>query len=77
MICKNVTIVANARNHETLIKTAQAFDKVQFDLEKSTSGDFIAMDIREAMRQIGNITSVIEIDKDLLGNIFSKFCIRK
>jgi tRNA modification GTPase len=35
------------------------------------------MDIREAMRQLGNITGEIQIDKDLLGNIFSKFCIGK
>lgn len=74
---QNETVVANARHHEALIKTAKALDKVQFDLDKGTSGDFIAMDIREAMRQLGNITGVIEIDKDLLGTIFSKFCIGK
>jgi tRNA modification GTPase len=74
---QNETIVANARHHEALLKTANALEKAQFDLDNGTTGDFIAMDIREAMRQFGNITGEIQIDKDLLGNIFSKFCIGK
>jgi tRNA modification GTPase len=59
------------------LKTASALEKAQYDLDNCTTGDFIAMDIREAMRQLGNITGEIQIDKDLLGNIFSKFCIGK
>lgn len=74
---QNETIVANARHHEALLKTANALEKAQYDLDNGTTGDFIAMDIREAMRQLGNITGEIQIDKDLLGNIFSKFCIGK
>jgi tRNA modification GTPase len=34
------------------------------------------MDIRQAMFEIGNITGDISTE-DLLGNIFSKFCIGK
>jgi tRNA U34 5-carboxymethylaminomethyl modifying GTPase MnmE/TrmE len=29
------------------------------------------------MRQLGNITGEIQIDKDILGNIFERFCIGK
>jgi tRNA modification GTPase len=46
-------------------------------LENGTTGDFVAMDIREAMRQLGNITGQIDINTDILGAIFSKFCIGK
>ncbi|NBX80685.1 MAG: tRNA uridine-5-carboxymethylaminomethyl(34) synthesis GTPase MnmE, partial [Flavobacteriales bacterium] len=53
---QNETIVANARHHEALLKTAKALEKAQYDLDCGTTGDFIAMDIREAMRQLGNIT---------------------
>ena len=74
---QNETIVANARHHEALVKTSEALEKAQFGLENGITGDFIAMDIRQAMRQLGNITGAIDIDKDLLGNIFSKFCIGK
>lgn len=74
---QNETIVANARHHEALLKTAAALEKAQYDLDHGTTGDFIAMDIREAMRQLGNITGEIQIDKDILGNIFERFCIGK
>ncbi|MEY3499753.1 MAG: hypothetical protein RL308_1422, partial [Bacteroidota bacterium] len=37
---------------------------------------WVAMDIRQAMYDLGTITGDISTD-DLLGNIFSKFCIGK
>jgi hypothetical protein len=40
-------------------------------LETGTTGDFVAMDIREAMLQLGNITGLIDIDTDIFGR-FSK-----
>lgn len=74
---QNDIIVANARHHEALQKTAVALEKAMAGLEDGTTGDFVAMDIREAMRQLGNITGQIDIDTDILGAIFSKFCIGK
>ena len=74
---QNDIIVANARHHEALQKTALALEQALQGLENGTTGDFVAMDIREAMRQLGNITGQIDIDTDILGAIFSKFCIGK
>jgi tRNA modification GTPase len=74
---QNDIIVANARHHEALQKTALALEQALQGLEDGTTGDFVAMDIREAMRQLGNITGQIDIDTDILGAIFSKFCIGK
>jgi tRNA modification GTPase len=74
---QNDIIVANARHHEALQKTAVALEQALHGLENGTTGDFVAMDIREAMRQLGNITGQIDIDTDILGAIFSKFCIGK
>ncbi|MEJ6734749.1 MAG: hypothetical protein QNK67_03870, partial [Flavobacteriales bacterium] len=45
-------------------------------LNSGISGDFIAMDIRQALYHIGEITGEISTD-DLLENIFSNFCIGK
>jgi tRNA modification GTPase len=45
-------------------------------LDNNISADFVAMDIRQAMYYLGTITGDISTD-DLLGNIFSKFCIGK
>ena len=76
MDLENDTIIANARHHEALIKTAEALEKANTGLHDGTTGDFIAMDIRQAMFHLGSITGDISTD-DLLGNIFSKFCIGK
>ncbi len=72
----NETIVSNARHYEALIKTAEALEKAGLGLDSGITGDFVAMDIRQAMFHLGSITGDISTD-DLLGNIFSKFCIGK
>jgi hypothetical protein len=74
---QNETIVSNARHYEALMKTSEALEKVRFNLENGTTGDFVALDIRAAMRSLGNITGEIEIDRDILGTIFERFCIGK
>ena len=71
------TIVSNARHHAALELTAAALNRAQAGLDGQTTADFIAMDIREAMRQLGHITGQIDVDTDILGTIFSKFCIGK
>ncbi len=72
----NETIVANARHESALNKTADSLEKALEGLETGVTGDFVAMDIRQAMYELGTITGDISTD-DLLGNIFSKFCIGK
>lgn len=70
------TIVSNARHHEALVNTSITLEKAKTGLEEGVTGDFVAMDIRQAMFHLGSITGDISTD-DLLGNIFSKFCIGK
>jgi tRNA modification GTPase len=74
---QNETIVSNVRHYDALRKTAVALENVSMGLENGTTGDFIALDIRAAMRSLGNITGEIEIDRDILGTIFERFCIGK
>jgi tRNA modification GTPase len=56
--------------------TNVALIKVLDGLNQNVSGDFLAMDIRQALHYLGTITGEISSD-DLLGNIFSRFCIGK
>jgi tRNA modification GTPase len=70
------TIVTNARHVEALRHTNVALIKVLDGLNQNVSGDFLAMDIRQALHHLGTITGEISSD-DLLGNIFSRFCIGK
>ncbi|MCO6490692.1 MAG: tRNA uridine-5-carboxymethylaminomethyl(34) synthesis GTPase MnmE [Phaeodactylibacter sp.] len=70
------TIVANARHYEALRKAHESLDRVTGGLEEGVTSDFVAMDIRAALHHLGEITGEISTD-DLLGNIFSRFCIGK
>ena len=70
------TIVTNARHAEALRNTSIALIKVLEGLSLNVTGDFLAMDIRQALYHLGTITGEISSD-DLLTNIFSRFCIGK
>jgi tRNA modification GTPase len=70
------TIVTNARHVEALRHTNVALIKVLDGLNMNVTGDFLAMDIRQALYYLGTITGEISSD-DLLSNIFSRFCIGK
>ncbi len=69
-------LVSNARHHDALTKTLSALDDVARGLATDITGDFLASDIRRALHHLGEITGEVTTD-DLLGNIFSKFCIGK
>jgi tRNA modification GTPase len=70
------TVVTNIRHYDNLIQTQNALQAVMEGLNSDVTGDFLAMDIRQALHYLGEITGEITTD-DLLANIFSKFCIGK
>lgn len=70
------TIVTNVRHYQSLLQTRQALQDVLNGLANHITHDFLAQDIRHALHYLGEITGEITTD-DLLGNIFSKFCIGK
>lgn len=69
-------IVTNMRHYEALVSTKEALQRALDGVDSGISGDFLSQDIREAMFYLGQITGTISTD-DILGNIFSKFCIGK
>jgi tRNA modification GTPase len=69
-------IVTNARHYQSLRDTKDALQRVLDGMDKGITGDFLAMDVRNALHHLGLITGQITTE-DLLGNIFSKFCIGK
>lgn len=70
------TIVTNSRHVDSLNKASAALRKVNEGLNTNIQSDFLALDIRYALEALGEITGQVTND-DLLGNIFSKFCIGK
>lgn len=69
-------LVTNLRHYHKLMETNQSLQQVLTGLDSKVTGDFLAMDIRQALYHLGEITGQITTD-DLLENIFSKFCIGK
>ncbi len=69
-------LVTNLRHFQNLSQTNEALDRVLKGMDTGITGDFLAMDIRQALHYLGEITGEITSD-DLLANIFSKFCIGK
>ncbi|NOR88234.1 MAG: tRNA uridine-5-carboxymethylaminomethyl(34) synthesis GTPase MnmE [Bacteroidales bacterium] len=70
------TIVSNARHLDILHKVAENIDLVEEAFRNDIPTDLIAIDIRQALYHLGEITGEITTD-ELLGNIFGKFCIGK
>jgi tRNA modification GTPase len=70
-------VVSNLRHYEALKSAGNALNRVQNGLDTNITGDFLAMDIRQSLHFLGEITGTIEIDRDILGTIFSQFCIGK
>jgi len=69
-------VVTNLRHYQNLVQTNLSLERVLVGMEQGTTGDFLAMDIRQALHFLGEITGTITSD-DLLANIFGKFCIGK
>ena len=69
-------VVSNARHYEALQNALQAILKIKKGLKDELSGDLLSVDINEALNYLGEISGEITND-ELLGNIFSKFCIGK
>ena len=71
------TIVTNSRHLEALQNTLSQIGKIKQGMDMGLPGDLLAMDTREALTYLGHITGEIDVDQDILGTIFGKFCIGK
>jgi tRNA modification GTPase len=70
------TLVTNIRHVEALKQAENALERVLHNIDNPVTSDFLAMDIKQALHYLGEITGTVTTD-DLLENIFSKFCIGK
>lgn len=69
-------VISNARHFEALEKAYTSLTDVLNGMDQGITSDFVAMDIRRALSYLGEITGEVSTE-DLLGNIFSRFCIGK
>jgi len=75
-LSQDSTIVSNARHYDALQRAYSSLLEVQQGIENDISSEFLAIDIRATAEALGSITGEITND-ELLGNIFSQFCIGK
>ncbi len=76
MLESNQTIVTNVRHFEALNNANVALKNVYSGLEKKITGDLLAVEIRRALYHLSEILGQVTTE-DLLGSIFSRFCIGK
>lgn len=70
------SLVTNIRHFEALQNALGALTKAKEGLQNKLSGELIAFDLRDALEQLGTITGEVS-NEEVLGSIFSRFCIGK
>ncbi len=69
-------IVSHARHHQALQRSAESIVRARKALKENQPADLLAQETRQALHYIGTITGEITTD-EILGTIFSRFCIGK
>lgn len=72
----DATLVTNVRHYEALLHASESLVRVQQGLEMNIPTDLVSQDLRQALYYLGSITGEIMTD-EVLGTIFSRFCIGK
>ena len=75
-ISSSQTIVANIRHYQALKSAYESLDSVLIGIDGSITTDLIALELKRALAYLGEISGEVTND-EILGNIFSKFCIGK
>ena len=75
-IAPGEVMVTNARHYQALTRAGESISRAIDGINMGISGDFIAQDVRETLHHLGEITGTITTH-DILGEIFSRFCIGK
>lgn len=70
------TVVTNLRHYNSLASSYDSLKRVRRGIEARLSPDLLSEDLRQSLWHIGSITGHVSTD-EILGNIFSKFCIGK
>ena len=69
-------IVTSARHKGSLDSAHQSIELARRSLKAGLSSELVALDMRAALDALGEIIGEVT-NEDILGNIFSKFCIGK
>ncbi len=73
---EKTAVVSNIRHYSALQKAKEFLDSANNSISQKLSGEFIALDLRNAENSLGEIIGKVT-SEDILNNIFTKFCIGK
>jgi tRNA modification GTPase len=73
---EKTAIVSNLRHYQCLSKAKENLNKAMDSAVNKMSGEFITLDLRNAINALGEIIGEVT-SEDILNNIFTKFCIGK
>lgn len=76
LIREESSIMINERHYQLLKKVKDSLINVKNNIKNKSNTDLLAMDVKYALNYLGEITGEITND-EILGNIFSRFCIGK
>jgi tRNA modification GTPase len=68
--------VTNVRHRDALCRAAESLGQALESVQAGMAGELVSIDVRAAADALGEITGVITTD-EILGRIFSEFCIGK
>jgi tRNA modification GTPase len=69
-------IAINTRHRDCLRRALESCDRARTALADGLSGEFVAVDLDEALRAVGEVIGVVDIEQ-ILDSVFSQFCIGK
>lgn len=72
----DTAIVTNTRHYEALVRAQESLEKARTGLKEGLTTDLVATDLRGALHYLGEITGEVTTN-EILGTIFSRFCIGK
>ena len=70
------TLVSDRRHREALVRASEALDRFLQAVEVEQEPEFLALDLKESLQALGEITGETTPD-EILDQIFSRFCIGK
>lgn len=73
---KEEITITNIRHKEALASSIEAARRVQQGLRQSVSPEFLTLDMRQVLSELGKVIGA-NVTEDILSAIFSKFCIGK
>ena len=70
------TVAINTRHRDCLRRALESCDRARAALGKTLSPEYVAVDLNEALRAVGEVIGAVDVEQ-ILDSVFGQFCIGK